>query len=85
VRCASTGAERRGGGLCADPAYVVIPQAKNKQTRNKKAIQAKNNRPTSLLFPPLFFRCPLRRLWAVCGHATACGHPQLAVGSSFTS
>jgi hypothetical protein len=27
----------------------------------------------------------LRRLWAVCGHATACGHPQLAVGSSFTS
>jgi hypothetical protein len=23
VRCASTGAERREGGLCADPAYVL--------------------------------------------------------------
>jgi hypothetical protein len=31
TRCASTGAERRGGGLCADPAYVVIPQAKEKE------------------------------------------------------
>jgi hypothetical protein len=28
VRCASAGAERREGGLCADPAYVVILQAK---------------------------------------------------------
>jgi hypothetical protein len=28
VRCASAGAERREGGLCAGPAYVVIPQAK---------------------------------------------------------
>ena len=26
--CASAGAERRGGVLCADPAYVVIPQGK---------------------------------------------------------
>jgi hypothetical protein len=26
VRCASAGAERREGGLCAGPAYVVIPQ-----------------------------------------------------------
>jgi hypothetical protein len=34
VRCASTGAERRGGGLCADPAYVVIPQAKKKRGPN---------------------------------------------------
>jgi hypothetical protein len=30
VRCASAGAERRGGVLCADPAYVVISQAKKK-------------------------------------------------------
>jgi hypothetical protein len=28
VRCASTGAERREGGLCADPACVVTPQAR---------------------------------------------------------
>jgi hypothetical protein len=34
VRCASAGAERRGGGLCADPAYVVIPQAKKKRRQN---------------------------------------------------
>jgi hypothetical protein len=36
VCCASAGAERRGGVLCADPAYVVIPQAK-KQNKNKNA------------------------------------------------
>jgi hypothetical protein len=34
VRCASAGAERREGGLCADPAYVVIPQEK----REKKGV-----------------------------------------------
>jgi hypothetical protein len=34
VRCASTGAERRGGGLCAGPAYVVIPQAKKKEKKS---------------------------------------------------
>jgi hypothetical protein len=35
--CASAGAERRGGVLCADPAYVVIPQAKKKKkSRNPK-------------------------------------------------
>jgi hypothetical protein len=34
VRCTSAGAERRGGGLCADPAYVVIPQAEKKKTRS---------------------------------------------------
>jgi hypothetical protein len=28
VRCASAGAERRGGVLGADPAYVVIPPKK---------------------------------------------------------
>jgi hypothetical protein len=32
-RRASVGAERREGGLCADPAYVVIPQGENKQTQ----------------------------------------------------
>jgi hypothetical protein len=37
VRCASTGAERREGGLCADPAYVVIPQAKKKKKSRGKA------------------------------------------------
>jgi hypothetical protein len=31
VCCASAGAERRGGVLCAGPAYVVIPQAKKKK------------------------------------------------------
>jgi hypothetical protein len=45
VRCASTGAERRGGGLCADPAYVVIPQAKKTQkTRDKKKSQKTTDR-----------------------------------------
>jgi hypothetical protein len=31
VRCASAGAERRGGVLCVGPAYVVIPHANNKK------------------------------------------------------
>jgi hypothetical protein len=31
VCCASAGAERRGGVLCADPAYVVIPQEKKEK------------------------------------------------------
>jgi hypothetical protein len=31
VCCASAGAERRGGVLCAGPAYVVIPQGKKKK------------------------------------------------------
>jgi hypothetical protein len=34
VRCASAGAERPEGGLRADPAYVVIPQEKNKTKKN---------------------------------------------------
>jgi hypothetical protein len=34
VRCASAGAERRGGVLCAGPAYVVIPQAGGKAQDN---------------------------------------------------
>jgi hypothetical protein len=33
VCCASAGAERCGGVLCADPAYVVIPQAKKKNLK----------------------------------------------------
>jgi hypothetical protein len=37
VRCASAGAERRGGVLCAGPAYVVIPQAKRKERSNLRA------------------------------------------------
>jgi hypothetical protein len=37
VRCASAGAERRGGVLCAGPAYVVIPQAKKKKKKKKEA------------------------------------------------
>jgi hypothetical protein len=38
VCCTSAGAERRGGVLCADPAYVVIPQEKKKSRsqRNKE-------------------------------------------------
>jgi hypothetical protein len=36
VRCASAGAERRGGVLCADPAYVVIPQAKKRLSEEVK-------------------------------------------------
>jgi hypothetical protein len=35
VRCASAGAERREGRLCADPAYVVIPQGEKKEKRKK--------------------------------------------------
>jgi hypothetical protein len=38
VRGASAGAERRGGVLCADPAYVVIPQAKTKTLWRPKRI-----------------------------------------------
>jgi hypothetical protein len=30
VRCASTGAERREDGLCAGPAYVVIPASQRR-------------------------------------------------------
>jgi hypothetical protein len=52
VRCASTGAERREGGLCADPAYVVIPQAK-KQKGTKKTIPKKQ--PTDFLLLFFFF------------------------------
>jgi hypothetical protein len=37
VRCASAGAERREGGLCADPAYVVLPQAKKKKPQRNSA------------------------------------------------
>jgi hypothetical protein len=39
VHCASAGAERRGGVLCADPAYVVIPQEETKKA-NGIRIQA---------------------------------------------
>jgi hypothetical protein len=35
VRCASTGAERPAGGLRADPAYVVISQAKKKERKTQ--------------------------------------------------
>jgi hypothetical protein len=42
VRCASAGAERRGGGLCADPAYVVIPQEKKKKKEVKKCAGTKH-------------------------------------------
>jgi hypothetical protein len=57
-------------------------QKKRKRKQGTKKQSQKNNRPTFFFF---FFRCPLRRLWAVCGHATACGHPQLAAVSSFMS
>jgi hypothetical protein len=43
------------------------PKKKKKKTRGKKTIP-KNNRPTFLFFF-FFFRCPLRRLWAVCGYS----------------
>jgi hypothetical protein len=33
VRCASAGAERREGGLCADPAVRAILQAKRKEKK----------------------------------------------------
>jgi hypothetical protein len=56
------------------------PPKKNKEQKSNPKKQ-----PTGFPFFFFFFRRPLRRLWVVCGHATACGHPQLAVGSSFTS
>jgi hypothetical protein len=64
------------------------PPKKKEQKKEKKKEQKINlpkKQPTGFPSFFLFFRCPLCRLWAVCGHATACGHPQLAVGSSFTS
>jgi hypothetical protein len=58
--------------------------SKKKTKKNKGQKSNPKKQPTDFLFF-FFFRCPLRRLWAVCGHATACGHPQLAAVSSFTS
>jgi hypothetical protein len=55
---------------------------KKKKTKKKEQKNNPKKQPTDF---PFFCRCPLRRLWAVCGHATAYGHPQLDVGSSFTS
>jgi hypothetical protein len=36
VRCASTGAERRGGGLCVGPAVREIPPPAKKDKKNKQ-------------------------------------------------
>jgi hypothetical protein len=40
VRCARAGVERRGGGLCAGPAYVVTPCLKNIPKQNPQIIIA---------------------------------------------
>jgi hypothetical protein len=40
VCCVSAGADRREGGICADPAYVVTPQAKKKKKKKRYAIRA---------------------------------------------
>jgi hypothetical protein len=58
---------------------------KKKKKKNKQQKNNPKKQPTDFPSFFFFFRCPLRRLWAVCGHATACGHPQLAAVSSFTS
>jgi hypothetical protein len=58
VCCASAGAERRGGVLCADPAYVVIPQGGEKK---KQACVEQGG-----LLPPVFGRAqepPLSSRW----------------------
>jgi hypothetical protein len=45
VCCASAGAERRGGVLCAGPAYVVTPQAKRKGGERRCCASAGADRP----------------------------------------
>jgi hypothetical protein len=42
VRCVSAGAERRGGGLCTDPAYVVIPQAKKRRRWSSSPLDSRS-------------------------------------------
>ena len=40
MRCASAGAERPEGGLRADPAYVVIPQAKKNRKKKLRLLES---------------------------------------------
>jgi hypothetical protein len=75
-----------GGGRGLEPLELGQGASKKKEKENKGQKNNPKKQPTDFpLFFSFFFRCPLRRPWAVCGHTTACGHPQLAVGSSFTS
>jgi hypothetical protein len=76
--------------LAAMAAMAIPPidqgASKKKEKENKGQKNNPKKQPTDFpFFFNFFFRCPLRRLWAVCEHATACGHPQLAAVSSFTS
>ena len=64
MRCASAGAERRGGVLCADPAYVVIPQAKKKR-KKKESRDVKKKREKRLLLDSRFCTNHLRSSFAL--------------------
>jgi hypothetical protein len=59
-----------------------------KEKENKEQKNNPQKKPTGFPFS-FFFRRPLRRLWAVCGHATdphdVATRSWLAVGSSFAS
>jgi hypothetical protein len=57
VCCASAGAERRGGVLCADPAYVVIPQKEKKE--EKKTSPANRQMTEIVLFDIEVARIPM--------------------------
>jgi hypothetical protein len=59
------------------------PSKKSKRKQGTKNNPGKKQ-PTDFPFI-FFFFCRLSPMRVGCGHATACGHPQLAVGSSFTS
>jgi hypothetical protein len=75
----------RGVGVGLRLVSVVTKGPPKKQTNKGQKTNPKKQPTDFPFFFIFFFRCPLRRLWAVCGHATACGHPQLAAVSSFAS
>ena len=57
MRCASAGAERREGGLCAGPADVVIPQAGGKKGTRDAAAERRDAQDE-------FHRAAQARVWA---------------------
>jgi hypothetical protein len=59
------------GGPLVQVQVQVVQGASKKKNKEEKNNPGKKQPTDFPLF--FFFRCPLRRLWAVCGHATACG------------
>jgi hypothetical protein len=61
------------------------PPKKKKGTKKQFTQKITDRLPFFFLFLRTFFYLFKQRTFFFCGHATACGHPQLAAGSSFTS